>query len=153
MTGAPDQVRFQIAAGLLRETAFDRWTMLRGLRVDWAYADFKEKLILEFRPSSVMTDRESTFFTTLYDHRVPMSQVVDQFKRELVYCGHLCQNDEARIRILTLRLSPAILLHTSSLGRVSLDRFIEVILADHSQRLRSAALYSAHPSSQSDNKR
>ena len=103
----------------------------------------------EYSPPGIQIGRETTFYRGAYDRSIPISEVVRQFKRELVYCAHLCPTDESRIRLLSMRLSPEVLLHASSLGVVPFERFLEVVLMYEQQRLLSAVVYSSSSSRQS----
>ena len=127
MVAVPEDVRCRLAAGLLRRDAFDSWTIRRADRTEWTYADLKGAMLMEYSPPGIQMSRETTFYRGTYDRSIPISEVVRQFKRELVYCSHLCPTNESRIRLLSMRLSPEVLLHASSLGAVTFERFLEVV--------------------------
>ena len=110
-------------------------------------------MLREYSPPGVQTERESTFYRGSYDRTIPVEEVVRQFKRELVYCSHLCPTDESQIQLLSMRLSQEVLLHVSGLGEVSFDRFLEVVLRYVRQRLRPAAGSSSASSSRPSGKR
>ena len=146
LIGAPLEERQRLAAGQLRDDAFDRWSVYKIDRADWTYDEFRSLMLREYSPPGLQTAREVTFFRGSYDETLSVAEIIRQFKKELVYCGHLCQTDASRIRLLSMRLSPAVLLHASSLGDVTFDRFLEVILRYDAQRLLSAAAYQySHP--------
>ena len=149
MVAVPEDVRFRLAAGLLRRDAFDSWTVRKAGRPEWTYSEFKGAMLREYSPPGVQTERESTFYSGSYDPTIPVEEVVRQFKRELVYCAHLCPTDASRIQLLTMRLSQEVRLHTSGLGDVTFDRFLEVVLRYERQRLRPAAGPSSSSSRQS----
>ena len=116
MVAVPEDVRCRLAAGLLRKDAFDSWAIHKTDRSEWSYADFKGVMLREYSPPGIQMARETTFYRGAFDRSVPISEVVRQFKRELVYCSHLCPTDESCIRLLSMRLSPEVLLHTSCNG-------------------------------------
>ena len=153
MVAVPEDVRFRLAAGLLRRDAFDSWTVRKAARPEWTYSEFKGAMLREYSPPGVQTERESTFYRGSYDPAIPVEEVVRQFKRELVYCAHLCPTDESRIQLLSMRLSQEVRLHTSGLGEVTFDRFLEVVLRYERQRLRPAAGPSSPSSSRQSGKR
>ena len=121
MVAVPEDVRCRLAAGLLRRDVFDSWTIRKVDQPEWTYADFKAAMLREYNPPGIQMARETTFYRGAFDRSTPISEVVRQFKRELVYCSHLCPTDESRIRLLSMRLSPEVLLHTSTLGNVTFE--------------------------------
>ena len=153
MVGVPEDVRFRLAAGLLRRDAFDSWTVRKADQPEWTYADFKGAMLREYSPPGIQIARETTFYRGSYSRVTPIADVIRQFKRELVYCSHLCLTDESRIRLLSMRLSPEVLLHTSSLGAVSFERFLEVVQMYEQQRFLSAAVHAPSSSSHQSGKR
>ena len=149
---APPGERQRLAAGQLRDDAFDRWSVYKAERADWTYDEFRSLMLREYSPPGLQTAREVAFYRGSYDETLSVAEVVRQFKKELVYCGHLCQTDTSRIRLLSMRLSPAVLLHASSLGDVPFDRFLEVILRYDTQRLLSAATNQYSHTSRGENR-
>ena len=149
MVAVPEDVRFRLAAGLLRRDAFDSWTVRKAGRAEWTYLEFKGVMLREYSPPGVQTEREAAFYRGSYDRTTPVEEVVRQFKRELVYCSHLCPTDMSRIQLLSMRLSQEVLLHVSGLGDVTFDRFLEVVLRYERQRLRPAVGSSSSSSHQS----
>ena len=146
MVAAPDDVRCRLAIGLLREDALSSWMIRQGERPAWTYADFKGAMLRDFSPPGVQMSREATFLRGAYTRSTPIPEVIHQFQRELFYCSHLCPTDASRIWILLRRLSPEVLLHTSGLGDVSFDQFLEVVLSYDQQGILAAPSY---PSSSS----
>ena len=146
MVAAPDDVRCRLAIGLLREDALSSWMIRQGERPAWSYADFKGAMLRDFSPPGVQISREAAFYRGAYVRSTPIPEVIHQFQRELFYCSHLCPTDASRIWALLRRLSPEVLLHTSSLGDVSFDQFGEVVLSLDRQGVLSAPCY---PSSSS----
>ena len=141
MVAAPDDVRCRLAIGLLREDALASWVIRQGERPAWTYGDFKGAMLRDFSPPGVQIARETTFYRGSYDRFTPTPEVFRQFQRELFYCSHLCPTDASRIWILMRRLSPAVVQHVSSLGAVSYEQFLEVVLSYERQCAPSASGY------------
>ena len=80
-------------------------------------------MIGKYLPPGIQNSRDTAFYTTGYDPAIPIPEVIQQFKRELLYYRHLCTDDASRIRILSMRLSPTILLHLSTIEFPMLKAF------------------------------
>jgi hypothetical protein len=142
LIGVPDAERQRLAAGQLRGDAYDRWLVYCDGRTAWTYEEFRKLMLREYCPSGTQAAREVAFFSTRYDPRLSISEIVCQFKKELVYCGKVCNTDEMRIRMLSMRLPPDVLLISTSMEGMTYDRFLEMILR-YDQQLRLTAATSS----------
>ena len=76
MVAVPEDVRFRLAAGLLRREAFDSWTVRKAGRTEWTYSEFKGVMLREYSPPGVQTERESIFYRGSYNRLTPVEEVV-----------------------------------------------------------------------------
>ena len=76
MVAGPEDVRFRLAAGLLRRDAFDSWTIRKADRPEWTYLEFKGVMLREYSPPGVQMERETTFYRGSYDRTTPIEEVV-----------------------------------------------------------------------------
>ena len=104
----------RLAETLLKADTFNWWHQLRAERVAWTFEEFRASMIRKYLPPGIRNSWDTAFYMIGYDPAIPVPEVIQQFKRELLYCRHLCTEDASRIRILPMRLSPAILLHLST---------------------------------------
>ena len=91
----------------------------------------------EYCPSSLQITREIAFYTTTYDPAILVVEVIQQFKKKLLYCRHLCSDDTSLIRVLSMRLAHAVLLHLSTTEFTSLSAFLRAVTLYDEQRRRS----------------
>ena len=137
----PKELRLRLAETLFKEDAFDGWHTLRAERESWTYEEFRVAMMSEFCQENVQISRDIAFYTTSYDPDIPVAEVIQQFKRELLYCRRLCSDETALIRILSMRLDPAILLHLSTFEFPTWRAFARAVTAYDDQRRRSAAMF------------
>ena len=105
-------------------------------------------MLRDFSPPGVQISREAAFYRGAYARSTPIAEVICQFQRELFYCSHLCPTDASRNWVLLRRLSPEIVHHVSSLGAVSYEEFLEVVLRYERQCIISAPGYPSSSSHQ-----
>ena len=129
----------RFAETLLKGDAFDGWHALRAERETWTYEEFWDAMMGEYCSPGLRTSRETAFFTTGYDSSIPVAEVIQQFKRELLYCRHLRIDETSLIGILSRRLAPEILFHLSTTEFTSLRAFQRAVILYDDQRQRIAA--------------
>ena len=129
-----------MAETLLKADAFDGWHQLWAKRAAWTFEEFRDAMIGEYLPPGIQNSRDTAFYRTGYDLTFPKLEVIQQFRRELLYCRHLCTDDASRIRILSMRLSPEILLHLSTSDFLTLRAFQRAMTLYDEQMRRSAAI-------------
>ena len=78
--------------------------------------------------------------STTYDRTMSISEIVCQFKRELVTCGRVCQTDETRVRLLSMRLPPDVLQMSAAIPDLTYERLLDLALRFDQQRRLAASL-------------
>ena len=126
---------------LLTDDAFEGWHALRAKRETWTYEEFRAAMLSKYCPPGLQTYREIAFHTTGYYPSIPVAEVIQHFRRELMYCRHLCREEATLILIFSQRLDPAILLHLSTTEFNSLQAFQRVVTLYDDQVQRTAVSF------------
>ena len=92
---------------LLKGDAFDGCHALRAEREreTWTYEELWDAMMGEYCSPGLWISRETAFLTTSYDFSIPVAEVIQQFKRELLYYRYLRIDETSLIGILIAGIS------------------------------------------------
>lgn len=105
----------RLAETLLCDDAFDRWDSLRKEHDTWTFAKFRYAMMVEYCLDNLQVSRQIAFYTTMYDPYIHVDGIIQQFRRELMYCRGLCTSEVVFIPILSMKLDPLIVHHLSTM--------------------------------------
>ena len=88
-----------MAETLLKVDAFEGWNAMRAERATWTYEEFRAAILSEFLATGIQASRDVAFYSTPYDPAILVAEVIQQLKREMLYCRHMCRDEVSLIRL------------------------------------------------------